>query len=155
VGTGSGAVALALKDERPDLEVWGSDLSADALDVARSNGARLELPVFFVQADLLEGVPSPGEFDAVLANLPYVSTGDALPPDVGDYEPPDALFAGSDGLSVIRRLVDGLGATPFVALEVGEGQASAVASLLAGAGFASVRRKRDLAGIERVVVGER
>lgn len=153
VGTGSGAVALALKDERPDLEVWGSDLSADALDVARANGARLDLPVIFVQADLLEGVP--GTFDAVLSNPPYVATGDPLPADVADYEPPDALFAGADGLSVIRRLVEGLAGTRFVALEVGEGQASAVASLLAGAGFASVRRKRDLAGIERVVVGER
>ena len=92
VGTGSGAVALALKEERPDLSVVGVDLSPDALAVARSNAAALGLDVEFVQADLLEGVPGP--FDAVLSNLPYVAEGSALPPEIELYEPDLALFGG-------------------------------------------------------------
>jgi release factor glutamine methyltransferase len=153
VGTGSGAVALALADERPDLSVVGCDVSVDALEVARANARRLGLAVTFVEADLLDGVPGP--WDAVVANLPYVERSASLPADVADFEPAVALFAGSDGLSEIRRLVAGLGQTPFVALEVGEGQAAAVAALLTAAGFPDVDRRRDLAGIERVVVGRR
>ena len=150
VGTGSGAVALALADERPDLEVWGSDVSAGAVEVARVNAARLGLPVEFVVGDLLVG-----EFDAVLANLPYVREGDALPRDVADYEPAGALFGGRDGLDVVRRLIGQLDAVPWVALEVGAGQADAVSALLAAAGFGRAVRHRDLTGIERVVVGWR
>ncbi|HZU40633.1 MAG TPA: peptide chain release factor N(5)-glutamine methyltransferase [Solirubrobacteraceae bacterium] len=153
VGTGSGAVALALADERPDLEVWGSDASAEALEVARANAARLGLPVSFVQADLLEGVPGP--FDAVLANLPYVADGEQLPADVAGFEPRLALYGGPDGLVLMRRLAGQLGAVPFAALEVGLGQAAAVAWLLRGAGLHQVELARDLAGIERVVVGRR
>ncbi|HLJ03118.1 MAG TPA: peptide chain release factor N(5)-glutamine methyltransferase [Solirubrobacteraceae bacterium] len=151
VGTGSGAVALALACERPDLTVTATDVSADALAVARANGDRLGLDVRFVQADLLEGVPGP--WDAVLANLPYVARSDSLPADVAEFEPPGALFAGDDGLSVLRRLTGMLDGVPFVALEVGEGQARAVSSLLGE--FGQVECLRDLAGIERVVVGRR
>jgi len=151
VGTGSGAVALALKDERPDLEVWGVDLSAGALDVARANAASLGLEVEFVCGDLLEGLPK--ELDAVLANLPYVVVGAELQPEIERYEPPGALFAGTDGLTVIRRLVAQAASVPLVALEVGFDQADAVAELLRGAGFASIGRLRDLAGHERVIVG--
>jgi len=153
VGTGSGAVALALKDERPDLEVWGVDLSADALEVARENARALGLEVQFAHGDLLEGMP--GHFDAVLANLPYVADGAELEPEIERYEPPGALFAGEDGLSVIRRLVALAARVPLVALEVGFDQAEAVAALLREAGFGSVQRLRDLAGHERVVVGRR
>lgn len=153
VGTGSGAVALALKDERPDLEVWASDVSDGALDVARANARRLGLDVRFVRADLIEGLG--GHFDAVLANLPYVELGTALQPEITEYEPMGALFAGLDGLAVIRRLVPMLGAVPLVALEVGAGQAPAVMELLHGAGFGTVESLRDLGGHERVVVGQR
>ncbi|MBV9804959.1 MAG: peptide chain release factor N(5)-glutamine methyltransferase [Solirubrobacterales bacterium] len=153
VGTGSGAVALALKDERPDLSVWATDVSSDALAVARENGVRLRLGVEFVQADLLSGVDR--SFDAVLANLPYVAAGDELPPDVARYEPAGALFAGDDGLDVIRRLIRAAGDTPLVALEVGFDQAQAVAGLLAEARTNSIEILRDLAGHERVVVGRR
>jgi release factor glutamine methyltransferase len=153
VGTGSGAIALALASERPDLEVWGSDVDAQALGVARANARRLGLDVRFLEADLLAGVPGP--FGAVLANLPYVPEGDRLPPDVAQYEPRAALFAGGDGLDVIRRLVRMVGETPCVALEVGLGQAGAVSALLAAAGFPSVESRRDLAGIERVVLARR
>ncbi len=153
VGTGSGAIALALAHERPDLEVWGSEIDTQALRVARANARRLGLDVGFLQADLLAGVPGP--FGAVLANLPYVAEGDRLAPDVAQYEPAGALFAGSDGLGVIRRLVRMVGETPLVALEVGLGQADAVGSLLRDAGYESVELRRDLAGIERVVVARR
>ncbi len=162
VGTGSGAVALALAHERPDLRVSGSDVSAEALAVARANGERLGLQVprlaavRWLAADLLEGVPD--EFDAVLSNLPYVAEGEraTLAPEILRHEPPGALFAGADGLDVIRRLVGQLGECTrvrFAALEVGAGQAPAVGALLRDAGFGAVRAEHDLAGIERVVVG--
>src|SRR5581483_152066 len=129
VGTGSGAVALALKDERPDLSVWAADVDSDALAVARENGFHLGLEVEFVQADLLGGLSR--SFDAVLTNLPYVAAGAELPPDVARYEPAGALFAGGDGLDLIRRLLDTAGDVPLLALEVGFDQAQAVAALLA------------------------
>lgn len=153
VGTGSGAVALALKSERPDLEVMGSDVSADAVALARENAARLGLDVVFLQADLLDGVT--GALDAVLANLPYVALGAELPPEVALYEPPAGLFAGPDGLAALRRLAAMLDGVRLVALEVGFDQAAAVAELLRKAGFALTERRRDLAGHERVVVGRR
>jgi len=158
VGTGSGAIALALAQERPDLDVSAGDRSADALALARANAARLGLEVDFVQADLLDGVS--GEFDAVLANLPYVAERDraTLAPEILRHEPLGALFAGEDGLDAIRALLAQLGArgiVSFVALEVGAGQAPAVAELLGAAGFAKVECMHDLAGMERVVKGER
>jgi release factor glutamine methyltransferase len=152
VGTGSGAVALAVKDERPDLDVSGIDVSEDALAVARGNAGRLGLEVCFERGDLLAGRHG---FDAVLANLPYVGADTPLPPEIVEYEPPEALFAGPDGLAVVRRLVSMLDGVPLVALEVGFDQADAVAELVSAAGFARIERRRDLAGHERVVVGRR
>jgi release factor glutamine methyltransferase len=151
VGTGSGAVALALKEERSDLSVVGVDVSADALAVARANARELGLEVAFVRADLLDGVPGP--FDAVLANLPYVADESQLPPEIALYEPALALFGGPDGMDVTRRLLSMVDGVPLVALEVGLGEA--VASLVRNAGFPSVEILRDLAGHERVVVGRR
>ncbi len=158
VGTGSGAIALALKDERPDLDVWGSDLSDDALEVARSNAARLKLGVSWLSADLLAGLRD--EFDAIVSNPPYVPSGDraTLAPEILRHEPLAALFAGPDGLDAIRSLVEqaaGRSAVRLLALEVGAGQSVEVAGLMQAAGFSVVRAERDLAGIERVVVGER
>ncbi len=151
VGTGSGAVALALKDERPDLRVRGTDLSADALAVARGNAQRLGLDVDFAVADLLDAAPA----DAVLANLPYVPAGTALAPEIARYEPAGALFAGADGLDAVRRLIARLpGRTVMLAaLEVAPDQAGAVAGMLAASGWRTVDVRRDLAGGERVVVG--
>jgi release factor glutamine methyltransferase len=174
VGTGSGAVALALKHERPDLQVTGIDSSQEALAVARLNARRLDLPVEFVHADLLDG----SSYDAVLANLPYVADGAAgeLAPEIRSYEPAEALFAGSDGLDVIRRLLVALGgaagqSVKLVGLEVAPGQAASVATLLSltgstpltrtgstplrRTGFRSIDVLGDLAGHERVVVGRR
>jgi release factor glutamine methyltransferase len=156
VGTGSGAVALALKHERPDLTVVATDVSADALAVAEGNARELALDVAFVQGDLLD--PLDGPFDAVLSNPPYVPDGDreGLEPEVAVHEPALALFAGADGLDVYRRLAVAAAArAPFVAFEVGAGQARAVGDLLRRAGMTRVTAHRDLAGIERVVVGER
>lgn len=153
VGTGSGAVALALKDERPDLVVTGVDSSSDAVEVARCNAARLGLDVRFVCGDLLAGVDGP--WDAVLANLPYVADGSVLAPEIARYEPASALFAGPDGLDVIRRLVGLADGVPLIALEIGNDQAGPVALLLGGAGFGSVDVMADLAGFDRVVVGRR
>jgi release factor glutamine methyltransferase len=175
VGTGSGAVALAVADELPECEVVATDTSPGALDVARANAARLGLAdrVRFVEGTL----PESEELDLVLANLPYVAERDwpRLQPEVTQWEPRGALLAGRDGLDPYRALLtpgrvctlssialqsansaggEALG-VPALALEVGEGQAQEVVELVRGAGFGSVDVRRDLAGIERVVVGER
>ncbi len=153
VGTGSGAVALALKDERPDLRITATDISPAALDVARANAARLGLEVTFAQADLLP--PGLGAIDAVISNPPYVADGARLPPEVADWEPGLALFGGPDGLDVLRRLPSvarAAGAT-WIGLEVGEGQAAAVAALVHEAGFTRTAVSPDLAGIDRIVTG--
>jgi release factor glutamine methyltransferase len=150
VGTGSGAIALALKTERPDLEIVATELSPDALAVARANAARLGLDVELLEGDLLD--PVAGPLDAVVSNPPYVAAGDVLPRDVG-HEPREALFGGEDGLDVIRRLVMAARGVPFLAMEVGAGQAHAVAELVGAEGWPDVSTVRDLAGIERVVVG--
>jgi release factor glutamine methyltransferase len=154
VGTGSGAVALALKDERPDLDVVGVDVSSGALSVARMNASRLALQVELVQGDLLEGVVC----DAVLANLPYIAEDELLPPDVALYEPRVALLAGRDGLDVVRRLVAQAGSREEIsvlALEIGHDQTDSVSALIADAGFGAIERLRDLAGHGRVIVGSR
>ncbi len=158
VGTGSGAVALALADERSDLHVAGSDLSEDALALARANGERLGLRVDWLHADLLAGVPD--EYDAILSNPPYVAESERaeLAPEIVRHEPPGALFAGVDGLDCIRALIAQAGARErvrTVALEHGAGQAPAVSELMDAVGFPEVRCERDLAGIERVSVGRR
>jgi release factor glutamine methyltransferase len=158
VGTGSGAVALALADERPDLHVAGSDLSADALELARANGERLGSNVHWLHADLLAGISD--EYDAILSNPPYVAESQraSLAPEIVRHEPPGALFAGPDGLDCIRALIVQTAERECVrtlALEHGAGQAPAVRELIAAAGFPEVRSERDLAGIERVTVGMR
>ena len=157
VGVGSGAVALALKDERPDLDVTGTDASAEALAVARANGERLGLAVAWAHADLLDGLGT--DWDAVLANLPYVAEPEreTLAPEIVHHEPEVALIAGDDGLDAIKRLIPAAAGTraSLLALEVGLGQAERVAALVAAGGFGDVEARRDLAGIERVVVGRR
>ncbi len=159
VGTGSGAVALALKDERPDLRVAGSDVSAagaraGAARTGRSWGSRSHGcgPTCWRT--------SPTSTTRWSRNPPYVAEAEraTLAPEILRHEPPGALFAGPDGLATIRRLVAQLAARERVrlaAIEVGAGQAEAVSELLRAAGFPAVCAARDLAGIERVVVGER
>jgi release factor glutamine methyltransferase len=164
LGTGSGAIALALADELPACAVTATDTSAAALEVARANAERLGLErVRFLPGSIPEGE----SFDLVLANLPYVAESDwpSLQPEVTQWEPREALLAGPDGLDAYRALFgassvrtlypSGLQKAYGVAVEVGEGQAAAVAGMMSAAGFAAVETRRDLAGIERVVVGER
>jgi release factor glutamine methyltransferase len=155
VGTGSGAIALALAAERPDLVVVATDASADALAVARANAARLGLDVAFHHGDLLADVGEP--IDAVVSNPPYVEDGALLAPEIVRHEPALALRAGPDGLDLIRRLLPAAGATAArtVALEIGGGQAAVVADLLRESGFPDVSVVPDLAGISRVLVGRR
>lgn len=164
VGTGSGAIALAVADELPGCEVTATDTSPGALEVARANAARLGLTerVTFFAGTL----PEQGEFDLVLANLPYVAERDwpGLQPEVTKWEPREALLAGPDGLDAYRALIPecvralsprGRQKAYALAVEVGEGQAEAVGALMDKAGFGRVETRRDLAGIERVVLGER
>lgn len=158
LGTGSGAVALALADERPDLTVWASDVSEDALTVALANGQRLGLSVRWLHSDLLEDVPD--EIDALVSNPPYVARSQTaeLAPEILRHEPEQALFAEADGLGSIAALLAQAARRSrlrFVALEIGAGQADAVEQLMREAGFAHVKRLMDLAGIERVMVGQR
>ncbi|HET7417781.1 MAG TPA: peptide chain release factor N(5)-glutamine methyltransferase [Solirubrobacterales bacterium] len=152
VGTGSGAIALAVADELPGCEVTASDTSPGALEVARANAQRLGLTerVRFVEGTLPEG-----EFDLILANLPYVPERDwpSLQPEVTQWEPREALLAGPDGLDAYRAFIPSCAKHLGLAVEVGEGQAAAVAELFREAGFAKVETRRDLAGIERVVLG--
>lgn len=154
---GSGAVALALKDERGDLSVSASELSDAALAVARANAERLGLDIAWQQADLLDGLD--GAFDAILANPPYVPTSviATLEPEIARHEPTLALDGGDDGLDVIRRLVAQAAALDvrLLAVEHGGDQADAVARLCREAGFSAVERRRDLAGHERVIVARR
>ena len=146
VGTGSGAVALALLDERPDLVVSASDASAAAVEVALANTARLAVPLEVVVA---RGLPESKE-GMVLANLPYVREDEwsALGPEIVRFEPREALVSGTDGLDAIRELVAGAAPGTRLALEHAPGQAEAVRALLADS-----ETRRDLAGRERVTVG--
>jgi release factor glutamine methyltransferase len=146
VGTGSGAIALALLDERPDLVVSASDASPSAVQLARENAARLGMPL---EVEAVAGLPA-GERDLVLANLPYVREDewDGLQPEIRGYEPREALVSGADGLDAIRSLVAEAPAGTRLALEHAPGQASAVRSLLRCA-----ETRRDMAGRERVTLG--
>jgi release factor glutamine methyltransferase len=158
VGTGSGAVALAVADELPEAEIVATDTSAPALDLARENAARLGLAerVAFEQASLPAGG---GEFDLLVANLPYVSEAEyrMLQPEISRYEPREAVVAGPTGLEAIEGLLGDLAAgaveARVLALEVGAGQAGPVADLITREGYPSDEARRDLAGVERVVVG--
>jgi release factor glutamine methyltransferase len=157
VGTGSGAIALAIAAERPDSRVVASDVSAEALEVARLNLERLEMQdrVDLRQADLVDGIDGP--FDLVLANLPYIDPAwpDAVTTEVANSEPNQALFGGSDGLELIGRLLPEL---PRLApggvamLEFDPRQRDALLAGAAPIGQTSVLN--DLAGLPRVLVVE-
>jgi release factor glutamine methyltransferase len=140
VGTGSGAVALALRDERPDLVVTASDVSPAAVEVARSNG---------LSATVCDGLPS-GDYDMVVANLPYVREDewDGLAPEIRLWEPREALVGGLDGLDAIRSLVAQVPSGTPLALEHAPGQTAVIKGLLR-----SPRVYPDLAGLPRVTLG--
>lgn len=157
MGTGSGAIALAIADELPDCKVIATDTSAAALEVARTNAQRLG---FAERVEFVEGMlsPQPGDFDLVVANLPYVAESEwgGLEPEVAKWEPREALLAGPDGLDVLRAAIPAAAnVAKALALEVGAGQAQAVSEMLFDADFSAVETRPDLAGIPRVVWGQR
>jgi release factor glutamine methyltransferase len=157
VGTGSGAVALAIAQERSGVTVTGIDSSPGAVDVARANGEALGLEVEFMIADLVVG----GPYDLVVSNPPYVRDADwpALAPEISLYEPEEALLGGPDGLDVVRRLVPAVAEVlrpgGLLGVEVGQGQSRAVEAVFERSGLRLLETQRDLAGIPRVVRGRR
>jgi release factor glutamine methyltransferase len=161
VGTGSGALAIALAHERPEFVVTAIDVSAAALEVAGENACSNEVAerICFLQQDLA-ALPA-GPFDLVVANPPYIPVGElaSLMPDVRDFEPHLALDGGADGLDAYRALARQAGSVlapdGWLLVEVGIGQATVVKQLFAGAGLAEIFAASDLAGIERVVGGKK
>lgn len=156
IGTGSGAIALAVAAELPECEVIATDTSTAALDVARANAERLGLAA---RVDFVSGtLPAAGaELDLVLTNPPYVAEAEwpHLQPEVTEWEPREALLAGTDGLDAIRALLSEKLNAGCVALEIGMGQVDAVREMVAAAGFEQIEIRKDLAGIDRVVIGRR
>jgi len=158
IGTGSGAIALAVADELPDCEITATDVSDGALEVAVANARQLGLGdrVGFRLGSLPDG---PATYDLILANLPYVADGDGLPPEVGGWEPEGALFGGPDGTEVIaevlRSLVDAKISAPVIGLEIGQEQGEKVPGILAANGWSSTDVRTDLAGVDRLAIGRR
>ena len=155
LGTGSGCIAAALALERRDLRVTAVDRSPEALTIAKANARALRAKVRFVLGDACSAFCT-GTFDAVVTNPPYVGHDDPLPRDVLEWEPPEALFAGPDGLDFYRRLAAEvprvLRAGGYLLGEVGDDQAPAVLELFMDAGWAAGEPVRDLGGVERVVM---
>jgi len=156
VGTGSGAIALAIADEHPGARVTGIDVSPDALAVARGNAARSGLAVDLVEHDLFAGLPE-GPWSLVVSNPPYVGAADidALPSEVRDWEPRVALVAEDATEAVARGAVAVLEPGGALVLEVADDDAARVTGLLGRLGYEEVAVTADLTGRERVVEGTR
>ncbi len=162
VGSGSGAIAVALASNLPAARIDATEKSVAALKVARANATRngVAEKVRFHEGDLLAPVTGK-RFDLIVANPPYVPEGDrdSLATEVRDYEPPQALYAGADGLDLYRRLIPAAFAALFheryLALEIGFGQEAAIRALLAEAGFTQIEFIKDLQGIPRVALARR
>jgi peptide chain release factor 1 len=161
LGTGSGAIALSIAVERPGTEVWATDVSAAALDIARANLAGLGRPgrrVMLLEGDWFEALPADllGTIDLVVSNPPYVASSDPLPAEVRDWEPALALVPGPTGLEAYERIVAGaiawLAPGGALVLEIGETQGAPVTALARAAGFVSVAVHPDLAARDRAVV---
>jgi len=162
IGTGTGAIALSLLKEGPFSRVVATDSSSQALALARENAERSGLTAFLElrEGSLFEPLASGERFHVVVSNPPYIPEGerDQLAPEVRDWEPHCALFAGTEGLDFLIPLVEGalgfLVPGGLLALEVGAGQAGRVARAMDGTGgFSEIRVRPDLAGRERVVLG--
>jgi release factor glutamine methyltransferase len=159
VGTGSGAVAIALASELPQARVLATEVSQDALAVARSNVERHDVEVELLLGDLLAPLPPDLAPDLVTANLPYVRRGElaGLQREIVEWEPQAALDGGDDGLDLVRRLVQQCPRTlapgGVLLLEIGHDQGTAVCGLMESAGFAEVEVLQDLAGCDRIVAG--
>ncbi len=155
LGTGSGAIALALQHERPAAEVWAVDASHDALAVAQANALQLQLPVHFAHSNWLAALA--GVFDVIVTNPPYIRDDDPHMPAL-HHEPRQALTSGADGLDDIRHIVESapkhLRDNGWLLIEHGWDQAADVRALLATRGFTQVQSRKDLAGIERASGGQ-
>jgi len=160
IGTGSGAIAVALAHKLSQASITAIDLSAPALAIAQHNAMRSGVDLRFLEGDLLASV-SNEQFEIVVSNPPYVPSVDraTLSVEVCEYEPALALFAGDDGLDVFRRLIpvafSALISGGYVALEIGYGQSPAITELLAKAGFEQIEFAPDLQGIPRVACARR
>ena len=156
LGTGSGAIALALAHERRDAQVWAVDASADALAVASDNAQRLGLELKFAHGSWLQALAPAQVFDAIVTNPPYIAANDPHLTHL-THEPLSALASGADGLDDIRAIIEQapthLAPGGWLLIEHGWDQAPAVQELLRNAGFAQVRSRNDLAGIARCTGG--
>ena len=154
VGTGSGAIALAIADEHPGARVTGIDVSAEALSLARENSARTGVAIELLEIDLLSGLPG-GDWDLVVSNPPYVRPDEAtgLAPEVVEWEPHVALFDAGHTETLVRAAAAVLATGGALVLESYDERARAVADLLSRSGFVDVAVTQDLAGRERVVEG--
>ena len=159
VGTGSGAIAISLARELPEAEVWAVDLSPEALEVACENTRRLGASVQFAESDVLAAIPRDASFDFVVSNPPYVghNEADKVQEVVKRYEPQMAVFAGDEGLDIIRRLIpqsrEALRPGGWLLIEIGYTQSERVMALLEG--WDQVHSVADLAGIPRVIVARK
>lgn len=154
IGVGSGAIAVTLKLERPAWDITGVDLSPEALAVAMQNAITLRADVRFLQSDGF-GALTDERFDLIVSNPPYIGRDEILMPEVYDFEPHLALFAGEEGLAFYRRLAqeasNHLSVGGMLLMEVGHTQAEAVRTLFEAVGWRHVETFQDLAGIPRVV----
>ena len=164
LGTGSGAIALSVAAECPAARVYATDVSADALAVAGANLAglgRAAARVTLHEGDWFEALPGAlqGSIDVVVSNPPYIGTGEQLPPVVADWEPAVALWSGPTGREAVEQVVGGasqwLRPGGALIMEVASHRAQESAALVSAAGLGDVRIERDLAGLERVVIGRR
>lgn len=154
IGAGSGCIAITLKIERPEWEVVACDISPRALAIAQENAEALGAEVSFVESDLVSAFGD-GSFDLVVSNPPYIGTGESLEPQVAHHEPPEALFAGPEGLDVYRRLAAELPRVmrpaALLGLEIGYRQGEAVSSLFSPPSWRETTVLPDLSGNPRVV----
>jgi release factor glutamine methyltransferase len=163
IGTGSGCIAIAVAVHAPEATVYATDLSEAALQVARENVQRLTPthPVTLLQGDLLSPLPKDRLFTVIVSNPPYIAPSEiaTLEPEVRDFEPRIALGENPDALHFYRRLAreapDCLQSSGILAVEVGQGQADVVSMLWEEAGFSPITILPDLAGIPRVVIGQK
>ncbi|HUQ63686.1 MAG TPA: peptide chain release factor N(5)-glutamine methyltransferase [Acidimicrobiales bacterium] len=163
LGTGSGAIALSLAAEVPRVSVWATDMSDDALAVARANiagaGSPVGTRVRLAQGDWWQALPSGlrGTIDLIVSNPPYIAANETLPPEVGDWEPGTALVAGPSGLEAVETIIesacDWLARPGRLVMEIAPHQAEAASALVVGAGFAEAEVFPDLNGRPRVLVG--
>lgn len=158
--TGSGCILISIMKYKNDIQGVGADLSEDALNVARINAEQNDVRAVFVHSDLYENVDSKNRFDVIVSNPPYIRPDviETLDPEVKDHEPRMALDGGEDGLDFYRRIIDGSPAYikkgGYLLFEIGYDQGRDVANLMERAGYIGVKVVQDLAGLDRVVLGQ-